>query len=81
MDANNTKYSQEQNPLHGVKLLDMLNYLVDEYGWAALGLKIKIRCFNNNPSISSSLSFLRRTPWARHKVEELYLRTIKEDNS
>lgn len=79
MDENNTKYSQDKNPLNGVKLVKMLNYLVDEYGWATLGFKIKIRCFNSEPSISSSLKFLRRTPWARNKVEQLYLETIKAD--
>ncbi|MBT7468783.1 MAG: DUF2132 domain-containing protein, partial [Candidatus Cloacimonetes bacterium] len=53
------------NPLHGIKLADILERLVDEYGWKKLGIKIKIRCFNYDPSIKSSLKFLRKTPWAR----------------
>ena len=69
------KNSQPNNPLHGVKLVDILEYLVQEYGWDELGDEINIRCFNNNPSIKSSLKFLRKTPWARTKVEELYLDT------
>ena len=67
---------QPNNPLHGVKLIDMLEMLVEVYGWKELGRKINIRCFNNNPSIKSSLTFLRRTPWARAEVEDLYLYTI-----
>ena len=69
------KNSQPNNPLHGVKLVDILEYLVQEYGWDNLGNEINIRCFTNNPSIKSSLKFLRKTPWARTKVEELYLDT------
>ena len=67
---------QKNNPLHGVKLAYMLEYLVDNYGWENLGKHINVRCFNYDPSIKSSLKFLRRTPWARDKVEELYLRSI-----
>ena len=67
---------QPNNPLHGIKLADIVEYLVDEYGWDELGARISIRCFNENPSIKSSLTFLRKTPWAREKVEQLYLRTI-----
>lgn len=70
---------QPNNPMHGVKLVDVLEYLVDEYGWEDLGMMINIRCFNYDPSIKSSLKFLRRTPWARKEVEDLYLRT-KYDN-
>jgi uncharacterized protein (DUF2132 family) len=66
---------QSNNPLHGVKLADMLELLVAEYGWEELGMRINIRCFNYDPSIKSSLAFLRKTPWAREKVERLYLRT------
>ncbi|MEZ4888429.1 MAG: VF530 family protein [Chitinophagales bacterium] len=66
---------QPNNPLHGVKLADILEYLVYEYGWEALGARINIRCFTHDPSIKSSLKFLRRTPWARTKVEDLYLYT------
>ncbi len=71
--------SQEQpnNPLHGVKLADILDYLVATYGWEELGRKINIRCFNIDPTIKSSLSFLRRTTWAREKVERLYLKSIR----
>ena len=69
---------QRNNPLHGVKLADILEFLVDKYGWEELGMKIDIRSFNNNPSIKSSLKFLRKTPWAREKVERLYLRSIKK---
>jgi len=69
--------SQPNNPLHGVKLKDILEYLVEKYGWDHLGTKIDIRCFNNDPSVKSSLKFLRKTPWARTEVEELYLETVK----
>lgn len=69
---------QPNNPLHGVKLADILNTLVNHYGWDELGDLIKINCFNSNPTIKSSLKFLRRTPWAREKVERLYLKTIKK---
>lgn len=71
------KQNQPNNPLHGVKLIDMLNYLVEQYGWEELGQRINIRCFNYDPSIKSCLKFLRRTPWARTKVEHLYLNSIK----
>lgn len=67
---------QKNNPLHGVKLADILEALVTEYGWGELGYRIDIRCFNYDPSIKSSLKFLRRTPWAREKVERLYLKTF-----
>jgi len=66
---------QPNNPLHGVKLAEILDYLVDYYGWEILGQKININCFNSNPTIKSSLKFLRRTQWARDKVEQLYLET------
>ncbi|MCL4113660.1 UNVERIFIED_CONTAM: hypothetical protein GTU68_025955 [Idotea baltica] len=68
--------SQPNNPLHGVRLVDILNELVAELGWERLGAEIEIRCFTHQPSINSSLKFLRKTPWARTKVERLYL-TIK----
>jgi uncharacterized protein (DUF2132 family) len=67
---------QPNNPLHGVTLEMILNRLVDYYGWNELGFLIDIRCFNNDPSVKSSLTFLRRTPWARMKVEELYIKTF-----
>jgi uncharacterized protein (DUF2132 family) len=63
---------QPANPLHGVTLETLLIELVDVYGWAELGRLIDIRCFNNDPSIKSSLKFLRKTPWARQQVEALY---------
>ena len=73
-----TDNSQPNNPLHGIRLIDILEYLIDEYGWEELGYKININCFTNNPSIKSSLKFLRKTKWARDKGERLYLRTPKE---
>ncbi|MEM0516905.1 VF530 family protein [Aequorivita flava] len=66
---------QPNNPLHGIKLADIVTFLVEYYGWETLGEKIKINSFNSNPSIKSSLKFLRKTPWAREKVEQLYLKT------
>jgi uncharacterized protein (DUF2132 family) len=65
--------SQPNNPLHGITLEMILSRLVELYGWDELGRIITIRCFNNDPSIKSSLKFLRKTPWARKKVEDLYL--------
>lgn len=67
---------QPNNPLHGITLEMILNRLVDLYGWDGLGERIAIKCFTDNPSIKSSLKFLRRTPWARKKVEDLYLNSI-----
>jgi uncharacterized protein (DUF2132 family) len=65
---------QPNNPLHGVTLEQMLIELVESLGWDDMGHKVAIRCFTHDPSIASSLRFLRRTPWARVKVEDLYLR-------
>ncbi len=78
-DKEENKKSGEQanNPLHGIKLVDILDHLVSEYGWFDLGKRINIKCFNNDPSIKSSLKFLRKTPWAREKVEDLYLYSKK----
>ena len=70
---NSPQPTQPNNPLHGIKLEDILNQLVATYGWEELGENIPIRCFTHEPSIKSSLKFLRKTPWARTKVEELYL--------
>ncbi len=70
-------HSQVNNPLHGVTLEQILNHLVAHYGWVEMGRMIEIRCFNVDPSIQSSLKFLRRTPWARAKVEALYLQATK----
>jgi uncharacterized protein (DUF2132 family) len=68
---------QINNPLHGKTLEMIVTHLVDHFGWEELGNKININCFKNNPSIKSSLTFLRKNPWAREKVENLYLRIIK----
>jgi uncharacterized protein (DUF2132 family) len=71
--------TQANNPLHGLRLVDILDYLVEKYGWKKLGEKISIRCFTHDPSINSSLKFLRKTEWARIKVEELYIRSVQQD--
>jgi uncharacterized protein (DUF2132 family) len=65
---------QANNPLHGITLEMILTHLVEHYGWEEMGRLIRIRCFTYDPSIKSSLAFLRKTPWARKKVENLYLR-------
>jgi uncharacterized protein (DUF2132 family) len=70
--------NQKNNPLHGVKLADIVEHLVNFYGWEDLGSRINIKCFNENPSIKSSLTFLRKTPWAREKVEGLYLKSLRD---
>lgn len=67
--------SQSKNPLHGLTLEAILEQLVARYGWEELGRRIRIKCFTHEPSIKSSLAFLRKTPWAREKVETLYLRS------
>ena len=67
-----------KDPLHGVTLEMILNRLVERYGWEDMGKRIEIRCFNYDPSIKSSLHFLRRTPWARAKVEKLYVSMLKK---
>ncbi len=68
-----TKGPKSNDPLHGLPLEKILNDLVDFYGWEQLGNMISIRCFTHDPSVKSSLTFLRKTPWARKKVEDLYL--------
>ncbi len=68
--------TQKNNPLHGITLVMMLEQLVARYGWEELGNRINIRCFRYDPSIKSSLAFLRKTPWARKEVEDLYLLMI-----
>ena len=68
---------QSNDPLHGKTLELILNGLVDHFGWAELGRRINIRCFNSDPSVQSSLKFLRKTPWAREKVENLYIAVQK----
>jgi uncharacterized protein (DUF2132 family) len=65
--------ANDKNPLHGLTLEKILTQLVNHYGWEELGLRIRINCFNFDPSIKSSLKFLRKTQWARDKVEQLYL--------
>lgn len=67
---------QKNNPLHGVTLKMIVEELVAHYGWEALGSKIKIKCFIEKPSVNSSLTFLRKTPWARDKVEDYYIWTF-----
>lgn len=69
---------RKQDPLHGVTLEMIVTRLVERYGWEELGSRIRINCFIKDPSISSSLKFLRRTPWARKKVEALYLQSLEE---
>ena len=75
-NENKDEENQPNNPLHGIKLKEVLEFLVSYYGWEELGERIKINCFNSNPTVSSSLKFLRRTPWAREKVEKLYVKSI-----
>jgi uncharacterized protein (DUF2132 family) len=70
--------AQPKNPLHGVTLEQMLTELVAHYGWPALGEQVNVRCFQVDPSVPSSLKFLRRTPWARHRVESLYLFMLRD---
>jgi uncharacterized protein (DUF2132 family) len=68
--------SSAKDPLHGVTLERLLTALVDQLGWEELGRQVSVRCFNYNPSIKSSLTFLRKTPWARAKVEQIYIRSL-----
>lgn len=68
--------NKPKDPLHGITLQKIVEQLVDFYGFDTLGELIKIKCFNDNPSVKSSLTFLRKTEWARKKVEELYIRTL-----
>jgi uncharacterized protein (DUF2132 family) len=74
MDKENVPHKEQpNNPLHGVKLITILEVLVERHGWEKLSLKVNINCFKKDPSIKSSLKFLRKTQWARDKVEQLYL--------
>lgn len=68
--------AQKNNPLHGITLKTIIEELVQKYGWEELGLKIRIKCFTEKPSINSSLTFLRKTEWAREKVEKYYIWTF-----
>ncbi len=73
-------HSHPNDPLHGITLEKVVTTLVEHYGWEELGALISIRCFQDNPSVKSSLTFLRKTPWARKKVEDLYLWIISEES-
>ena len=68
-----TSHDHPNTPLHGITLERMLNELVDEWGWVRMGRRVRIACFTSDPSVQSSLKFLRRTPWARENVEAMYL--------
>ena len=70
--------NKSNDPLHGVKLADIVETLVEKQGWEKMAKEVNINCFKNDPSIKSSLTFLRKTPWAREQVEKLYLRVIKK---
>ena len=70
---------QPHNPLHGITLERIVTELVEHYGWTELGQQVRIKCFNESPSIASSLKFLRKTPWAREKVESFYLFMQREN--
>jgi len=72
--------SQPNNPLHGIKLADIVEALEDHYGWDGLAERIDLNCFKKDPSVKSTLKFLRKTPWARSKVEALYIATFCREN-
>ena len=78
MNDTNAHTEQPRNPLHGVTLEAIVRALEAHYGWEELARKIPVRCFSHDPSVSSSLKFLRKTPWAREKVESLYLFVLRE---
>jgi uncharacterized protein (DUF2132 family) len=71
---------QPNNPLHGITLEQVVTKLVEEYGWEEMGDRIRINCFKSDPSIKSSLKFLRKTQWARDKVEQLFVKTFEEES-
>lgn len=75
-DDSDVTNTQHNNPLHGVTLEQVVTRLVAHFGWEALAREVNINCFRNDPSIRSSLKFLRRTPWAREKVEALYVASL-----
>ena len=77
MEEKNKIESQPNNPLHGVKLVEILEHLEAKFGWEEMGERLNINCFLNKPTFKSSLKFLRTTPWARDKVEIMYLKSIK----
>ena len=70
---------QPNNPAHGVKLADMLQYLFEVYGWEGLSERINVRCFKFDPSVNSSLAFLRKTPWAKEELQKLYIHTVSRN--
>jgi len=76
MSEDQNKTVRKQDPLHGITLKAIVTQLEEKYGWEELGNRINIKCFTNDPSINSSLKFLRKTPWARSKVEALYIKSI-----
>ncbi len=78
MEEENKKQEHPNSPLHGIKLAEVVQYLVATYGWEELGADLNLNCFKSNPSIKSCLKFLRKTPWARTKVENLYLKSVKK---
>lgn len=78
-DLTDHQTKTQRDPLHGVKLEAMLNYLVEMIGWKGMADQVKVNCFLSDPSIKSSLKFLRRTPWARDKVEALYIEQVTGD--
>lgn len=75
---NSPEPAQHRNPLHGITLEQVVTALADHFGWEDLGQRIPLRCFQHEPSVKSSLKFLRKTPWAREKVESLYLFMLRE---
>ncbi len=77
--ANKPLPAQPRNPLHGLTLKAVVTALADHYGWDELGQRIPVRCFTHEPSVASSLAFLRKTPWAREKVEGLYLFMLRQE--
>ena len=77
-DPANPPTAQPRNPLHGLTLEQIVNALVEAYGWPGLAQRIALRCFDTDPSVVSSLKFLRKTPWAREKVESLYLFMLRD---
>lgn len=76
MESNKIPQKQHNNQLHGVKLVDIIERLVEKHGWEKMGEMLPIRCFTHDPSVKSSLKFLRKTPWARDKVEKMYMQTL-----
>jgi uncharacterized protein (DUF2132 family) len=78
MPSSSTPPLQPRNPLHGVTLEQIVTALAEHYGWAGLAERIPLRCFSSEPSVASSLKFLRKTPWAREKVEGLYLFMLRD---